>query len=268
MSVNKNYTSQNKTVIVTGGARGLGFGCAERFAADGANVVIVDIETQLGEESAKALRERGGSVSFVRCDVGIKAEVDAAIAKTVELYGDIDVLVANAGVNRPADFLELTEEAFDLVIRTNLKSVFLFGQGVAKQMVAAKKQGAIINMCSTSAIMTMPKLAAYASSKGGIAALTNAMALSLAPYGIRVNAIGPGTVLTEMTKARLWDDVEQRNAILSRTPLGRFGLPSDVAGVAAFLASDDAAYLTGQVIYLEGGRIGLNYTMPIAEGKL
>ena len=110
----------------------------------------------------------------------------------------------------------------------------------------------------------MPTLAAYASSKGGIASLTNAMALSLAPRNVRVNAIGPGTIITEMTKARLWDNKAMRDSILARTPMGRFGEPSEVAGVALFLASDDSAYVTGQVIYVEGGRIGLNYTVPVA----
>lgn len=254
--------STKKTVIVTGGARGVGFGCAQRFARDGANVMIVDIGQDIGEQAAATLKAAGGEATFFRCDVGLKDDVNAAIGATLQKYGQIDVLVSNAGINRPANFLDLTEDDFDLVIRTNLKSVFLFGQGVARHMVDSGIKGSIINMCSTSAIMTMPTLAAYASSKGGIAALTNAMALSLAPHGIRVNAIGPGTILTDLTRARLWDDVAQREAILSRTPLGRFGEPSDVAGVAAFLASDDAGYLTGQVIYLEGGRIGLNYTVP------
>lgn len=253
----------DKTVLVTGGANGLGFACAERFAVSGARVMIVDIQEEAGEDAAARLRAAGHDVQFVRCDVGVKAEVDGAIAATVERYRNIHVLVSNAGINRPADFLDLSEDAFDAVIRTNLKSVYLFGQGVARHMVQNQLHGAIINMSSTSAVLTMPKLAAYAASKGGIAALTNAMALALAPNGIRVNAIGPGTILTELTRGRLWDDVQQRDVILSRTPLGRFGEPSDVAGVAAFLASDDAAYITGQVIYVEGGRIGLNYTMPV-----
>lgn len=252
-----------KIALVTGGARGIGFGCAKRFADDGASVAIVDVERELGERAAASLRDAGGRAMFIACDVGSKAEVDAAIAATIGAYGRIDVLVSNAGINRPKDFLELSETDFDDVIRINLKSVFLFGQGVAKHMVESGIPGSIINMCSTSAVMTMPTLAAYAASKGGIAALTNAMALSLAPRGIRVNAIGPGTILTELTKARLWDDRKTRDSILSRTPLGRFGEPDDVAGVAAFLASDDSAYLTGQVIYLEGGRMGLNYTVPV-----
>ncbi len=255
---------KGKVAIVTGAARGLGLGCAKRFVEEGAAVALVDIEQDAGKASAERLRADGGKTIFVHCDVGIKAQVDAAIAATIAAFGQVDVLVSNAGINRPADFLELSENDFDLVIRTNLKSVFLFGQGVARHMVERGIKGSIINMCSTSAVLTMPTLAAYASSKGGIASLTNAMALSLASRNIRVNAIGPGTIITEMTKARLWDNKAMRDSILARTPMGRFGEPSEVAGVALFLASDDSSYVSGQVIYVEGGRIGLNYTVPVA----
>lgn len=255
-------TTQERTVIVTGAAGGLGFGCAKRFADDGAQVALVDINRERGEQMTEALRQAGRKVAFFQCDVGIKGQVDATVAAVVERFGDIQAIVANAGINRPANFLELTEEAFDLVIQTNLKSIFLFGQAVARHMVERGIPGSIINMGSTSAVMTMPTLAAYAASKGGISALTNAMALSLAPHRIRVNAIGPGTILTDMTRARLWDDEKQRAAILARTPMGRYGEPSDVAGLAAFLAGPDSTYLTGQTIFLEGGRMGLNYTMP------
>ncbi len=254
---------QGRSAIVTGAAGGLGLACAKRFAEEGAEVAMVDIDSQRGEATASRLREAGGNVLFLRCDVGLKAEVDVTVQKAIDAFGKVDLLVSNAGINRPADFLKLSEEDFDLVIRTNLKSVFLCGQAVARHMVERQIHGSIVNMCSTSAIMTMPTLAAYASSKGGISALTKAMALSLAPQGIRVNAIGPGTIMTDLTKVRLWDNEEMRRSILSRTPLGRFGEPADVAGVALFLATDDAAYLTGQTIYLDGGRLGLNYTMPV-----
>lgn len=253
---------KDKVAVVTGGARGIGLGCAQRFSEEGAHVVIVDVEEAAGKEAAQAIKDRGARALFVRCDVGIKKDVDAAIAAAIAEFGQIDILVSNAGINRPIDFLKLSESDFDLVIQTNLKSVFLFGQGVANHMVDKQIRGSIINMCSTSAILTMPTLAAYAASKGGIASLTNAMSLSLAPKGIRVNGIGPGTIITELTKKRLWDDLPMRESILSRTPMGRMGDPSDVAGVALFLASDDSAYVSGQIVYVEGGRIGLNYTMP------
>lgn len=255
---------EKKVAIVTGAARGLGLGCARRFASEGAAVALVDVEQDAGESSAAQLRADGAKAVFFHCDVGIKEQVDTTIAAVIDAFGPVDLLVSNAGINRPTDFLDIAEVDFDLVIRTNLKSVFLFGQGVARHMVERGIKGSIINMCSTSAVITMPTLAAYAASKGGIASLTNAMALSLTPRGIRVNAIGPGTIITEMTRSRFWDDKAMRDGILARTPMGRFGDPSDVAGVAVFLASDDSAYVTGQVIYVEGGRIGLNYTMPVA----
>lgn len=255
---------KDKVSVVTGGARGIGLGCVQRFAQEGAHVVIVDVMKDAGLEAAQEIKDRGGRALFVECDVGIKKDVDNAIAVAISEFGQIDVLLSNAGINRPIDFLELSESDWDLVIQTNLKSVFLFGQGVGKHMADRGIRGSIINMCSTSAILTMPTLSAYAASKGGIAALTNAMSLSLAPRGIRVNAIGPGTIITDLTKKRLWDDVAMRESILSRTPMGRMGETSDVAGVAMFLACDDSAYVSGQVIYVEGGRIGLNYTMPKA----
>lgn len=255
---------KDKVSVVTGGARGIGLGCVQRFAQEGAHVVIIDVMKDAGLEAAQEIKDRGGRALFVECDVGIKKDVDNAIAAAISEFGQIDVLLSNAGINRPIDFLELSESDWDLVIQTNLKSVFLFGQGVGKHMADRGIRGSIINMCSTSAILTMPTLSAYAASKGGIAALTNAMSLSLAPRGIRVNAIGPGTIITDLTKKRLWDDVAMRESILSRTPMGRMGETSDVAGVAMFLACDDSAYVSGQVIYVEGGRIGLNYTMPKA----
>jgi NAD(P)-dependent dehydrogenase (short-subunit alcohol dehydrogenase family) len=132
-------------------------------------------------------------------------------------------------------------------------------------MVARGQGGAIVNMSSTSVIMTMPAIAPYAASKGGISSMTRAMALHFAPHGIRVNAVGPGTIVTKLTQSRVLKDADQVKRILSRTPLGRFGQPSDVASVVAFLASEDAGYVTGQTLYVDGGRAGLNYTVPVPE---
>lgn len=254
-----------EAVLVTGTAGGIGLGCARRFAADGLAVAMVDIDHTRGEAAAKEIRDSGGNVEFFECDVGEKEQVDRTVAAAVGRFGAIGALVANAGINRQAEFVDLSEDDFDAVIRTNLKSVFLCGQAVARHMIEQEIKGAIVNMSSTHTALTMPRLTAYAASKGGVSAMTNAMALSLAPHGIRVNAIGPGTILTELTRSRLWEDEGQRRMILSRTPLGRFGEPEDVAGLAAFLISRDASYLTGQTIYLDGGRMGLNHVMPVAD---
>jgi len=211
---------------------------------------------------ARAARELPGT-AFLRTDVSRKADADALIARALELHGRIDVLVNNAGITHACDFLDLAEEDFDRVLRVNLKSMFLCGQAAARAMVKAKIHGAIVNMSSANAVVAIPNQVPYVVSKGGVNQLTKVMAVALAPHGIRVNAIGPGTILTEMARNAVLTDDAARRRILSRTPLGRCGEPEEIAAVAAFLASDDASYLTGQTIYPDGGRLALNYTMPV-----
>jgi NAD(P)-dependent dehydrogenase (short-subunit alcohol dehydrogenase family) len=149
------------------------------------------------------------------------------------------------------------------VLAINLKSMFLCGQAVARRMVSQGKGGAIVNLSSVNAVLAIPNQVPYCVSKGGVAQLTKVMALSLASHGIRVNAIGPGTIATEMAKKAVLGSDEAKRRILSRTPMGRLGEPEEVAAIAAFLVSDDASYLTGQTIYPDGGRLGLNYTVPV-----
>ncbi|MEE8505652.1 MAG: SDR family oxidoreductase, partial [Kiloniellales bacterium] len=171
---------------------------------------------------------------------------------------------ANAGIVHACDFLELAEEDFDRVIRVNLKGVFLTGQAAARQMVAQGRGGTIINMSSVNAVMAIPAITPYVVAKGGVNQLTKVMALSLVDKGIRVNAIGPGSIATEVFKTVATDKAAM-NKILSRTPMGRVGEPDEVASVAVFLASEDSSYITGQTIYPDGGRLALNYTVPVAE---
>ncbi len=258
---------ENKVAIVTGGARGIGRAVAKRFASDGARVVVADIDEDAGSDAVEEIGAYG-AVRFIRCDVGDKADVENLVASTVETWGAVDVLVANAGIVHGADFLDVAEADFDRVIRVNLKGIFLAGQAVARQMVkqikAGGAPGAIVNMSSINAVVAIGNQVPYSASKGGVMQLTKVMALSLAPYGIRVNAIGPGSIMTEML-ASVANDRAARNRVLSRTPLGRIGDPSEIASIAAFLASDDASYVTGQTIYADGGRLPLNYTVAVKE---
>jgi NAD(P)-dependent dehydrogenase (short-subunit alcohol dehydrogenase family) len=249
-----------KVAIITGAARGIGRACAERFAREGAKVVVADIDQARGQETAAAIAGGGTETLFVACDVGDSVQVSALIAASVDAFGALDVLVNSAGVLHNSDFLDVTEQDFDRVLRVNLKGPLLVGQAVARQLIDQGRGGAIVNLSSVGAVLAAPFQAAYNVSKGGVAQLTRVMALSLAPHGIRVNAIGPGTIGTDMTNDLLEDDA-LRQRILSRTPLGRVGDPAEVAAVAVFLASDEASYITGQTVYCDGGRLPLNFTV-------
>ncbi len=257
---------QNKVAIVTGAARGIGLAIAKRFIEEGAKVVMADVDELGGATGAKHL---GDNAYFVRCDVSLSKDVQTLIEAACKEYGgDIDILVNNAGINSAADFLDLKESEFDRVLRVNVKGSFLLGQAAARKMAAqvkaGKKPGCIINISSINATVALPNHVAYSVSKGGIQQLTRSMALALAPYGIRVNAIGPGSIMTEMLSG-VAKDREAKRMILSRTPLGRIGEPEEVAAVAAFLASDDASYITGETIHPDGGRLALNYTVPVVD---
>ncbi len=254
---------KDRIAIITGAARGIGRACAERFIAEGASVVISDIDDERGHETARAL---GRNALYLHCDVGDAAEVDRLIGAVMAEHGAIDILVNNAGITAPGDILEITEAEFDRVIRVNLKGAFLVGQRIARQMVQqvrdGRKAGAIVNMSSVNAVFAIATQVPYSASKGGINQLTKVMALGLAEHGIRVNAIGPGSIMTDMLTT-VNADPQARHRLLSRTPLGRIGEAAEIAAIAAFLASDDASYITGQTIYADGGRLPLNYTVPV-----
>ncbi len=254
---------EGRTAIVTGGAKGIGLAIARRFIEEGARVLIGDVDEAGGLEAARQL-----GAEFRRADVGVAEDARMLVAAAVEAFSGLDCLVNNAGIVHSADFLELKEEDFDRVLRVNLKGPFLVGQVAARQMVEQVRQGrrpgTIINMSSVNAVLAIPNLAPYNVSKGGLAQLTRVMSLALAPHGIRVNAIGPGSIMTEML-ATVAQNSEAKRRLLSRTPLLRFGQPEEIAAIAAFLASDDSSYITGQTIYADGGRLPLNYTVPVPE---
>lgn len=254
-----------KSALVTGAAQGIGFACAEALAADGASVLLADVNEAGAKKAAAALQAKGHKAAFAACDVSKKADVERAVEATVAAFGAIDILVANAGIVHAAEFLDLEEQDFDRVIAVNLKGIFLAGQAAARRMVKQGRGGAIVNMSSVNGVLAIPNQVPYVVSKGGINQLTKVMAVGLAPHGIRVNAIGPGTILTELAKTAVLGNREAERKILSRTPMGRMGEPAEIARVAAFLASDEASYVTGQVVYADGGRLALNYTVPVPD---
>ena len=253
----------DQVVIVTGGAQGIGRACVDAFAAEGAAVVVADIDAEGGRKAAAAIEAQGGRASFIATDVGDAAQAQRLVDQTLQAFGRLDVLINNAGIIKTAEFLEISEAYFDAVLRVNLKGVFLVGQAAARAMVTQGK-GAIINMSSANAVVAIPNQVPYVTSKGAVNQLTKVMALALADKGVRVNAIGPGSILTDLLKVVMNDDAARRR-ILSRTPMGRCGEPAEVAKIALFLASDDASYLTGQCIYPDGGRLALNYTVAVAD---
>lgn len=255
-----------KVAIVTGAARGIGLACAKRFAEDGAHVVLADIEAAEGEAAAASIREAGRQTLFVHADLSRRADVETVVARAVEHFGGVDIMLSNAGIAKATPFLDLADEEFDRVMAINLRAAFTGGQAAARQMVKQGRGGVIINMSSVNALLAIPGLVAYACSKGAMNQLTKVMAVELAPHNIRVVAIGPGTIMTELARNAVFGDEAARVKILSRTPIGRAGEPEEVASVAAFLASSDASYITGQTIYPDGGRLALNYTVPVTAG--
>jgi NAD(P)-dependent dehydrogenase (short-subunit alcohol dehydrogenase family) len=252
-----------KIAVVTGAAQGLGKACALAFAQEGASVALADVNAELCRKSAEEIAQLTGRDTLaIATDISDPQQCLTLVERAIERFGRIDVLLSNAGILATGDILSVSLQDFDRVLAVNLRGSFVVGQAVARTMVAQSTRGAIINMSSINAVIATATQLSYAVSKGGVAQLTRAMALGLAEHGIRVNAIGPGTIDTEIIQPLMGDD-SARNMILSRTPLRRLGEAAEVAKVAVFLASEDASYITGQTIYPDGGRLALNYTVPV-----
>lgn len=247
--------SDQKIALVTGGARGIGYACAEALAEDGARIVIADID---GAEDAAAQLGQG-AVGFT-VDVSKPDALLALFDRIESEIGDVAILVNNAGIAKPADFLEMTLDDFQSVIDLNMTAVFLASQRAARRMVDAGIQGSIVNMSSINAQVAIPAIVSYCASKGGVMQITKSAALALAPHNIRVNAVGPGSIDTAMVSA-INSNPEAMARVMSRTPLQRLGSAREIGDVVAFLTSDKASYITGETIYVDGGRLGLNYTV-------
>lgn len=242
-----------KTALVTGSSQGIGEAVALRLAAEGADVVV---HFRSHPEGAQSVVERiatlGRRTVAVQADLGRVAEAQRLIADGVARLGPLDILVNNAGVERHADFWDVSEADYDFVMDVNLKGVFFTTQAFVRHLLAAKRPGKIINTSSVHEELPFPHFTPYSMSKGGLKMMTRTLAIELAPFGVTVNSIAPGAIETPINK-KLLSDPEKLRALLGNIPLGRLGAPGDIAGVAAFLASSDADYITGATIVADGG---------------
>ena len=238
-----------KIALVTGGATGLGLAMVDRLVAEGAKVAVFDLS---GDDMDKVFAGREDHLFWTTCDVSVKAQVDEAFARVMAHYGRVDVLFNNAGIIGRQSLLDTTEEQWRKVIDINLNGCFFVAQAVLRQMVEKEIKGAVVNTSSIAASIVSSNTGAYSASKGGVTQFTKWAALEMSKYGIRVNAIGPGTSVTKITEGTRFDP-ERCAKFLQNIPMGRFGEPEEAAAVALFLGSEDASYVTGATYYEDGG---------------
>jgi NAD(P)-dependent dehydrogenase (short-subunit alcohol dehydrogenase family) len=252
-----------KTIIVTGAAQGIGLACAKDIVARGWNVVMADVNVDEGTIKADNLRLQGpGNAIFQRCDITKADAIDQMIAETQDSFGAIDGLVNNAAIVRKGSILTIDERDFDAVFQVNLLGQVRVSQRVGHYMCEKRHPGSIVNMSSINGTVAIPDQFAYVTMKGAVNQMTKAMALAMAEYGIRVNAVAPGSINTEMMQ-KVNNEPRALRTALARTPLRRLGESAEVAKVVSFLLSDDASYMTGEIVTVDGGRLALNYLVPV-----
>lgn len=246
---------KDKVAVIAGGTKGIGLGIALEFVREGAKVVVGGTNPKNGEEAVREIKTAGGDGLFVKCDVADLADLDKFIAQAVDRFGRVDIYVANAGINdaNKTHFLEISPEQYDRIMAVNLRGMFFGGQKAAQQMLAQGDGGVIINMSSVNAHLALDSQVVYTVSKGGIQQLTKVQAVALAPHNIKVNAMAPGPIETDLLR-RVGSDKELMDTILSRTPQGRIGTPKECGRLAVFLASNDSDFIFGQSIFIDGGR--------------
>lgn len=244
---------KNKIALITGSSQGIGAACALRLAKDGCDIILNGHKfDERGEKLIADIKDLGRRVTFLEADLSKANAATKLINDAVEVFGHLDILVNNAGVEKNACFWEVTEEDYDLIMNTNLKGVFFSIQSFVNYCRKNKVSGTVINMSSVHEEIAFPNFAAYCASKGGLMMLTRNLASELAQFKIRINNVAPGAVATPINRDLL-DNKEQLEKVLQNIPLKRMGKPEEVAAVVAFLASDDAAYVTGSTYYVDGG---------------
>lgn len=259
-----------KVAIITGAGQGIGRATAHRFANNGASVIVSDKDEKAGQKVASELKNAGFPAEFIHCNISEMLDVLNLMAGTLEAFGKVDIVLNSAAIRDDKPFIELTEDEFSNVLDVNLKGAFLLGKITAKQMIKQINQGGepgnIIFISSIHTVLAEPNAVAFSVANGGLGQLNKAMSQALAPYGIRVNAIGPSNVMTPML-AEVTKNDKMRKKALERSPMGRFGNPPEIAAIASFLASDDASYITGQTIYADGGALSMRSSMPDDEDE-
>lgn len=242
--------NHSKVALITGGSSGIGLAIAQRFSREGYTTIITGRNSDKLEEAAKVI---GGKVVGKQFDMDWFDKIPDFIQSIVSEYGSIDVLVNNAGINQKKPFIEVTNEDFENIVRTNQTAIFALSREVVKVMLTQESRGNVVHISSMAAQYGIPKVISYSAAKTALEGMTRAMAVELSPMGIRVNAVAPGFIRTPMSSKALDSDPDRKNKVLSRTPMEKLGEPADVANAVFFLASEDAAFITGVSLRVDGG---------------